>query len=210
MCGGFTIFGKDKYVGNNMGETVVERLWSTLSMIAVALWGFFQSIHYLLITLVFIMAVNLFLRTVLTLKNCHKRRISKKKIDVTKCIRSLGYLGILGEFAVAGFGLCFLSAIYSFLGMDGKESPDWLFWVIRVISYFLFLVYTIMTFERLSMVFPNTTIVVAVKWFIGLIKLEAILPPAISDKFNLNQDTVKELGSIVKEEVEDENKDLAL
>lgn len=203
MSGIMNIFEKKE----GMDATVVERLWHTLSVILVACWGFFQSVHHLLITLVFIMAVNIFLRTILTIKNCNRRRRSRKKVDLSKCMHSLGYLGILGEFAVAGFGLCFLSVIYRILGSNGEDSPKWLFWVIEVLSYFSFLVYTIMTFDRLSLVFPDTTIVKAAKWLIGVINIESFLPPAIAGKVNVDKDDIKELGEMIGEEIEDEKKE---
>lgn len=204
MCKRMNIFEEKEYFG--MEATVVERLWHTLSVILVACWGFFQSVHHLLITLVFIMAVNIFLRTILTIKNCNKRRRVKKKIDLLKCVHSLGYLGILGEFAVVGFGLCFLSVIYRILGSNGDNSPEWLFWVIEVLSYFSFLVYTIMTFDRLSLVFPDTTIVKAAKWLISVININSFLPPALAGKINVDKDDIKKLGEVIEDGMEENEK----
>lgn len=122
-----------------------------------------------------------------------------------KCLQSLGLYELSKEFCVTAFGLCFLTVIYRMLSHDGT-SPEWLLTAINWISYFSFVVYTIMTFIRLGTVFPDTTIVSAIKWIAGKINVKKALPPVVTDSVNLDGDSIKELEEIVKDKVEEEDK----
>lgn len=194
-------FGQKSF---DMDQSVVDRLWHIASICGVACWGYFQSIHHLLHTLVFIFLCNMVLKTIMTIKSCIRRRKLNKEVDIVKCIQSLGFWDLLKEFAVTAIGLCFLTAMYKMLGHDGSE-PKWLASVINWLAYFSFVVYTIMTFIRLGNVFPDTTIVAAVRWIISKINLKKSLPGEIAEKIDLDDGSIKELETIVKEKVNKED-----
>lgn len=186
-----------------MDGDLIDRLWQFASIMAVAGWGYFQSIHHLLNTLLFIFLCNVVLKTIMVFQKCIRRHKLNKNVDIMRCIQSLGWYGLLKEFAVTTLGLCFLTVIYKMLCHNG-DSPEWLMTAINWASYFAFVVYTIMTFIRLAAVFPDTTIVTAIKWLIGKINFKKALPEIVTDRVNLEGESIKELENIVKEKVEKE------
>lgn len=186
-----------------MEQSMIDRLWHVISIYMVAFWGYFQSIHHLLHTLVFIFLVNMVLKSIWVIKKCNQRRRLKKQIDIMKCLYSFGLWSLSKEFAITACGLCFLAGMFNLLTHDGN-SPEWLETVINWLAYFSFLVYTIMTFLRLGAVFPDTTIVAAVKWLLLKINVNKVLPAYISEKIDIEDDSVKELGKLVEDNMDKE------
>lgn len=186
-----------------MEQSVIDRLWQFASICSVSCWGYFQSIHHLLHTLVFIFLCNMILKSIMTIQNCRRRHKLNKNVDIAKCIQSLGFYDLSKEFMVTTMGLCFLTVMYKMLGHDGAE-PKWLASVINWLAYFSFVVYTIMTFIRLGKVFPDTTIVAAIKWIVSKINLKKALPSEIAEKMDIDDNSVSELEELVKKKMEGE------
>lgn len=194
-------FGQKSF---GMDQSIVDRLWHIASISGVACWGYFQSIHHLLYVLVFIFFCNMILKSIMTVQRCIRRRKLNKEVDIVKCVRSLGVLDLSKEFSVTAIGLCFLTAMYKMLRHDGTD-PAWLALGINWLAYFSFVVYTIMTFIRLGEVFPDTTIVACVKWILGKINLKKMLPEVVTERFDIDENSMEEIETIVKDKVNKED-----
>lgn len=147
-----------------------ESLWAFIVSGLSALWMSFEKIHHLIYAILFILAVNLFLATVKSIKNCYIRRRRKKPFNIITCISEVGFLRILLEFAACSFGLFTISALDLIMAMGGHESPAFIGMLLQWITIFALILYGWVAGKRFGDIAPDLTIVRGVKYFFSKIK----------------------------------------
>lgn len=144
-----------------------ESLWAFLISGLSALWMNFQEIHHLIYSILFILAVNLLLATINSVKHCYIRRKRKRPFRLSACISETGVFKILLEFAVCSFGLFTISGMDLLLSMDGHTSPEFIDVLLQWITIFALILYGGMAFKRLGDLAPDLMIVKGVKYFLS-------------------------------------------
>ena len=86
-----------------VGRMNLESFWAFLISGLSALWMNFQEIHHLIYSILFILAINLLLATIKSIKHCYIRRKRKRPFKILTCISEMGVLKILLEFAACSF-----------------------------------------------------------------------------------------------------------
>ena len=85
-----------------VGRMNLGSFWAFLISGLSALWMNFQEIHHLIYSILFILAINLLLATIKSIKHCYIRRKRKRPFKILTCISEMGVSKILLEFALSG------------------------------------------------------------------------------------------------------------
>lgn len=174
----------------------LESFWAFVVSGLSALWMNFESIHHLIYSILFILAINLMLATIKSVKHCYIRRRRKKPFRLLSCISEVGFLNILLEFAACSFGLFTISGMDLLMSMNGHKSPEFIDILLQWITIFALILYGGMAFKRLGDLAPNLTIVKGFKYFFYKIKWWKKLP--FGDDF---EEGIKngEIGNLIEE-----------
>lgn len=153
-----------------------ERFWALIISGLSVLWMDFEDIHHLIYSILFILAVNLVLATIKSMRNCYIRRRRKKPFVLSACISEIGFTKILLEFAACSFGLFTISSLDLLLSLNGHRSPEFIDILLQWITIFALILYGGMAFKRLGDLAPNLTIVKGVRYFLKKISWWKKLP----------------------------------
>lgn len=154
----------------NLNGMSLESFWAFIVSGLSALWMNFESIHHLIYSILFILAVNLMLATIKSIKHCYIRRRRKRPFRLLSCISEVGFLNILLEFAACSFGLFTISGMDLLMSMNGHKSPEFIDILLQWITIFALILYGGMAFKRLGDLAPNLTIVKGVRYFFVKVK----------------------------------------
>lgn len=176
-----------------VGRVNLESFWAFIISGLSALWMNFQEIHHLIYSILFILAINLLLATIKSIKHCYIRRKRKRPFKILTCISEMGVLKILLEFAACSFGLFTISGMDLIMSMGGHKSPEFIDMLLQWITIFALILYGGMAFKRLGDLAPDLMIVKGVKYFFSKVSWWQKVPFGEELKEGINNGDIQEL-----------------
>lgn len=167
-----------------------EKFWGMSAALIGSIWAYFQPVHHLIQTILFIILINFVAEAVKDYKRFRVRKIKKRRFSLCRWFYTINFSKMLLEPAIGVFIVMCLCVVYKLLSVEEEaviylDVAKWFTYIITV-SYFLALLI------RLEELFPNFFISKIINFaYHKVMKL-------FTSQTKLSDDEKEELENIVK------------